>query len=213
MVKICGMKDAGNIREVVKASPQFLGFIFYPKSPRYVKGSLSPEDMKLIPPHIKKVGVFVDEDLDTVIKEVNTYHLDMLQLHGHETPEYCAACREHCKVIKSFHVDGQFNFEQLSNYEPVADYYLFDTKSSLYGGSGKTFNWKLLSEYKSDKPYFLSGGIGMDEIPGITNLDTPPLFAVDLNSKLESEPGIKDPDLTQRVINEIKSLKTYNEQA
>ena len=185
-LKICGMKNPQNILEVSQLLPDYLGFIFYEKSSRYFEGTI-PE----LPKSIKKVGVFVDENEQNIIQKIEEYDLNLLQLHGKESPELCAKLQNLVPVIKVFSVDDDFNFQELDKYETACDYFLFDTKGKLHGGNGVTFNWEILKKYKSNKPLFLSGGIGLEEIDKIKKLDLP-IFAIDINSKFEIEPGLKN---------------------
>ena len=185
-LKICGMKNPQNILEVSQLLPDYLGFIFYKKSSRYFEGTI-PE----LPKSIKKVGVFVDENEENIIKKIKKYDLNLVQLHGNESSELCAKLQKLVPVIKVFSVDDDFNFQELDKYETACDYFLFDTKGKLHGGNGVTFNWEILKKYKSNKPLFLSGGIGLEEIDKIKKLDLP-IFAIDINSKFEIEPGLKN---------------------
>ncbi len=186
-IKICGMKYPENIFEVSQLLPDYLGFIFYEKSSRYFDGEI-PE----IPKSIKKVGVFVDASLEEITSKIKKYDLDLIQLHGNETTEFCQNLnQENIKIIKVFSVDDDFDFSELEPFENVCDYFLFDTKGKLYGGNGITFNWQILEKYKSKKPLFLSGGIGIEEISKIKTLNLP-IYAIDINSKFEIEPGLKN---------------------
>ena len=154
-LKVCGMKYKDNIEAVANLQPDYLGFIFYDKSARYFD-SIIPK----IPNSIKKVGVFVDEELDIVLEKIKQFSLQAVQLHGNESPEYCGKINN-VEVIKVFSIKNEFNFDVLQPYETVCDYYLFDTKGKLPGGNGYTFNWNVLKNSPSTKPYFLSGGIGL----------------------------------------------------
>ncbi|WP_179333227.1 phosphoribosylanthranilate isomerase [Winogradskyella costae] len=189
-LKVCGMKYKDNIQAVANLQPDYLGFIFYDKSARHFDTTI-PE----LPKTIKKVGVFVDEELETVQEIIKRFNLQAVQLHGHESPEYCAAINE-VEVIKVFSIKDEFNFEVLQPFEDVCDYFLFDTKGKLPGGNGYTFNWNVLEQYPSAKPYFLSGGIGVDEIEKIKHfkesLASKYCYAIDMNSKFEIEPGLKN---------------------
>jgi len=190
-LKICGMKYADNIREVAKLSPDFMGFIFYEKSKRFVgKDFIIPE----ISSEIKRVGVFVNDSLENISEKVKKHKLDFVQLHGVESADFCKAISAKIKVIKAFGVDEQFDFSILKQYEPFFEYFLFDTKTELYGGSGQSFDKNILSNYKLSKPYFLSGGIDSANVGALNP------FAIDVNSKFETEPGLKD-------INKLKLLK------
>jgi len=167
-----------------------MGFIFYKPSKRYCGDTLSPEFVKSLPSSIIKTGVFVDEKEEEVLSIARTYNLQAVQLHGYESPEYCLSIKkEGFQVIKAFHIDEKFDWATLESYNGVADFFLFDTKTDLYGGSGQSFDWSLLKEYDAKVPLFLSGGI--DERI-LEQLNTMPVFALDINSKFEIEPGLKD---------------------
>ena len=198
-LKVCGMKY--NPLEVATLQPDYLGFIFYDKSPRHFEGVI-PE----LSNNIKKVGVFVDADIDTVLEKVKRYSLNAVQLHGIESSEYCYELKkEEIEVIKVFSIKDEFDFSILEPYEDVCGYYLFDTKGKLPGGNGYTFDWNVLKNYSSTKPYFLSGGIGLNETNNIKSfLKTKAsiyCYAIDVNSKFEIEPGLKD-------IEQLKLLKS-----
>ena len=201
-LKICGMKYRANIQEVAALQPDYLGFIFYEKSPRFCNGEL-PE----IPNTIAKVGVFVNAPLSEILNKIKAYNLQLVQLHGEESPEICEVLRLiNIKVIKTFSIDDTFDFETLRPYEPVCDYFLFDTKGKHYGGNGTTFNWEILKNYPSQKPFFLSGGIGLEEISKLKQLNLP-IYAVDVNSKFETEPGLKNSNACKKI---IQILKQHN---
>jgi len=194
-LKVCGMKYQDNITEVAKLRPDYLGFIFYEGSPRNFNGVIPN-----ISNEIKKVGVFVDASHEKVIEKIKRYNLKAIQLHGKESPEYCATLKNTfnaLEIIKVFSIRDHFDFELLKPYETVCDYYLFDTKGELPGGNGYTFDWNILSNYPSSKPFFLSGGIGVDQIESIQtflqNKISNLCNAIDVNSRFELEPGLKDP--------------------
>ena len=192
-LKICGMKYPENILEVSQLLPDYLGFIFYEKSSRFFDGEIPK-----IPKTIKKVGVFVDSTFDEIISKIEKYDLDLIQLHGNESPEFCLNFKNsNIKIIKVFSVDDDFEFNVLEHYEQVCDYFLFDTKGKLHGGNGVTFNWQILENYKSKKPLFLSGGIGIEEIKKIKTLNLP-IYAIDVNSKFELVPGLKNTKLLEQ---------------
>lgn len=198
-LKICGMKYRANIQEVAALQPDYLGFIFYEKSPRFCNDEL-PE----IPNTIAKVGVFVNAPLSEILNKIKAYNLQLVQLHGEESPEICEVLRLiNIKVIKTFSIDDTFDFETLRPYEPVCDYFLFDTKGKHYGGNGTTFNWEILKKYPSQKPFFLSGGIGLEEISKLKQLNLP-IYAVDVNSKFETEPGLKNSNACKKIIQILK---------
>jgi phosphoribosylanthranilate isomerase len=200
-LKICGMKYPDNILEVGALLPDYMGFIFWEKSSRYFDGVI-PD----LPKSIKKVGVFVNETAEIILTKAQKYDLQAIQLHGHESVAFCQDLRENLKqvqieIIKVFSVDDDFDFEVLKPFEAVCDYFLFDTKGKLPGGNGTTFDWKVLEKYPSSKPFFLSGGIGIEEMDAVkeitkTNL---PLYAIDLNSKFEIEPGLKNIELCKNI--------------
>jgi len=192
------MKFSENILELEQLQPDFMGFIFYEKSPRFYSQETIPEINA-----VKKVGVFVNASKEEILQKINKYDLDLVQLHGNESPDFCKNMKEKflenklkVEIIKAFSVDENFDFESLKTYEENTHYFLFDTKGKLYGGNGTVFNWQILKNYTLKKPYFLSGGIGISEIKQLkTFLKTPEskyCFAIDGNSKFESEPGLKD---------------------
>ncbi len=197
-LKICGMKFLENILKTAQLQPDFLGFIFYEKSPRLYLEEAIPEINA-----VKKVGVFVNASEGEIIEKIIKYGLNLVQLHGNESPDFCKNLKGNflenklsVEIIKAFSVDENFDFGALKTYEEKVDYFLFDTKGKLYGGNGTVFNWQILKNYTLEKPYFLSGGIGISEINQLKIfLKTPEAkycFAIDINSKFETEPGLKD---------------------
>jgi len=212
-IKVCGMRDPENISGVVAALPDYLGYIFYPKSKRFVGFEPSPEVLADIPVSVKKVGVFVDETPDKVLEISKNWNLDVAQLHGSETSEYCRQIRNSgITVFKAFSVDEQFDFEILETYSGVSDYFLFDTKGQLPGGTGQKFNWQLLENYKLNVPFFLSGGIGPDDLNTISDISHPQLFGIDINSGFEISPAFKDVEKVRKFIAEIRSKEISNNQ-
>jgi len=204
-IKVCGMTDPVNTGEIVRANPDFIGFIFTPQSPRYVGKEVDPELFGVIPAVIKRVGVFINEDNQTIINQAIRFDLNLIQLHGNESVKTCSELQSSgLGIIKVFNVGERFDFGSLLKYEPVCDYFLFDTRGDKHGGSGKKFNWKILDEYRSDKLFFLSGGIGTEDAGDIRSLENKGLFAVDINSRFESSPGMKDFVKIKTFINEIK---------
>lgn len=188
------MKHAANIAAVAELHPDYMGFIFYQKSPRFIS-EVSAELIKYIPPSIKTTGVFVDEDLEIVKAYIFKYNLKAVQLHGKESEAYCEEIRlTGVEVIKAFGLNENFEFSQLESYLNVIDYFLFDTQTPNHGGSGKAFDWKLLQNYILNKPYFLSGGIDLNHVESIKEINDPRLYALDINSKFEIEPGLKSID-------------------
>lgn len=200
------MKHAANIAAVADLHPDYLGFIFYDKSPRYIS-DVSAELIKYVPQEIKTVGVFVDEDVEAVKALVQKHYLKAVQLHGKEDVAYCKAMKETgVEVIKAFGIHADFDFSVLEVYEPVVDYFLFDTQTPAHGGSGKVFDWTLLENYQLQKPYFLSGGVDLAHAEQIKMIKDERLYAVDINSKFELEPGLKDVDKLKEFFKELNSL-------
>ena len=199
------MRDKSNIRELVECAPDYIGFIFYQRSQRFVGKQIPKEILSLIPASIKKIGVFVNEDFPILCKIVEENKLDFVQLHGTETPGYCRKVRDKgIKLIKVFSVDEDFIFEQQKMYRDCSDYFLFDTGTKNYGGSGKKFSWSIFSNQKVSKPFFLSGGIDNSDVDEIKELDIPNLHAVDINSRFELKPGLKDIKKVRIFIKQIR---------
>ena len=204
-VKVCGMVNPLNLKEVAAVEPAFIGFIFYHGSSRYVGEEADPGLVKNFPQGIKMVGIFLNENISEIVKISQRAGLHLIQLHGNESPPYCSRLKSSgLSVIKVFNIGNEFNFESLIRYLPVCDYFLFDTKSEKPGGSGRKFNWEKLNEYSLDKPFFLSGGIGPEDTGLIKSIRNHSLYAVDINSRFETVPGIKDAELVRKFIEEIK---------
>ena len=193
-LKICGMKYPDNLEEIATLKPDYLGFIFYEKSPRYMADALSPEIVRSLPSSIKRVGVFVNATTEDIRDKAERYGLHAVQLHGQEPPEQCQELRSYgYTVIKVFSLGhDSFDFAQLTPYQPQVDFFLFDTKGKQPGGNGQTFDWCLLQDYPLETPFFLSGGIGTEEVASLRQLSFPFLYGVDVNSRFETEPGRKD---------------------
>jgi phosphoribosylanthranilate isomerase len=204
LIKICGMRDAVNIREVLMLKPDLMGFIFYPGSPRYVA---SPEALSNIEfhPDIKKTGVFVNASADEIMQKVNSYDLQAVQLHGNESVSICKTWKNNgLIVLKAFQLHSADDFLRTSDYNKQVDYFLFDTKTTSYGGSGLKFDWSLLDVYRGDTPFFLSGGIDQDDAEAINKIRHPLFKGVDLNSRFETAPAIKDYKKLQQFINQLR---------
>lgn len=207
-LKVCGMRDAENIKELIELKPDFIGFIFYDKSPRFVSNQLDAELIQSIPREIRKVGVFVNATVDYILQNVKKYGLNYVQLHGNETPDFCKSLRlKGVNIIKAFRLDDSFIFSQLNNYKPHVDFFLFDAKGDGYGGNGVTFDWSILKKYDNEKPYFLAGGISLDNLAELAGI-TPKPYAFDVNSKFEIEPGIKDIDKVAELISKMRERKS-----
>ncbi|MDO7845934.1 phosphoribosylanthranilate isomerase [Hymenobacter sp. M29] len=205
LVKVCGMRDATALTDVAKLEPDFLGFIFAPKSPRFVGEALAAEQVRTLPPNIWKVGVFVNESTENILATAHRYGLAAVQLHGQETPAQCEELNEAgLLVMKAFSVGEKVDFDALLPYVPYCDFFLFDTKGAAPGGNGATFNWNLLSTYNLPVPYFLAGGLGLEHAAELSALNLPGLAGVDLNSGFETAPGVKD---AGRVAEMLKVLR------
>ncbi len=203
-IKVCGMKDPENIRSLTDLPIHFMGLIFYPRSPRYA-GDREPLMLRVLPDIIRKVGVFVNEAPDIVINHIDRFELNYVQLHGNESPEYIDLLRSKKEVgiIKAFSISGKQDLKAVEMYGDGCDYFLFDTKTPGYGGSGLQFDWNILTEYNGNIPFFLSGGISVADAERIKEIDHPQLYALDLNSKFEISPGIKDISLINQFIKQI----------
>lgn len=203
LVKVCGMRDAENIREVEALGIDLMGFIFWPKSSRYVS-----ERPAYLPTNCKRVGVFVDEDIETVKRIAEDYALDYIQLHGHESPEYCAQLKG-LKLIKAFNIATTEDFKQTEPYTGIVDYFLFDTKGKSVGGNGEKFDWSVLSAYDDNTPFLLSGGIGPDDAEVLTShfspLTSKKCVGIDLNSRFEQAPGLKDINKLKDFLNALNN--------
>ena len=198
------MKFSDNIQEIADLQPDFLGFIFYENSVR----NYTENTIVSIPNSINKVGVFVNERPEKIIKIIQKHDLNMIQLHGKETESYCLELinqlnhnQLNTKIIKSFSVDDYFVFQTLNDYQMV-DYFLFDTKGKLPGGNGTKFNWQILEKYHLEKPYFLSGGVGLDDVSNIKEFlktsASKHCYALDVNSQFEIEAGLKNKEKLQQ---------------
>lgn len=191
-IKICGMRDVENIKQILELEPDYLGFIFYENSTRHISKAQMKEVIKLSFGETERVGVFVNESVENVLSYADQGFFDIVQLHGNETPEMVKALKEEgLEIIKVFSVDDNFNAKVLNRYAD-ADYFLFDTKGKLPGGNGVKFNWDVLENSKIKKPFFLSGGLNVEDMDMVVNLNSRNLYALDFNSKLEDEPGLKN---------------------
>jgi len=201
-IKICGMRDVENIRAVSAFRPDYMGFIFYEKSPRFVGHDfVIPSEF---PGEINRVGVFVDHTKQFVTDTMNSLQLDYAQLHGDESVEYCDELKEHgVKIIKVFRVDEDFDFGTTTQFETVADFFLFDTKGKLYGGNAIPFDWTLLAQYNQALPFFLSGGIQLGNIQKLKDILTLNIHAIDINSGVEDRPGFKNITKISEIINQL----------
>jgi phosphoribosylanthranilate isomerase len=207
-VKVCGMRDARNVKEISEASPDFIGFIFYGGSKRFVGNEPSMHIFLNVPERTEKVAVFVNETPERVIGIAEKYRIGTIQLHGNETPHFCSMMKSSgLAVIKAFGIDTGFNFDLLVPYLDACDYFLFDMKSESLGGSGMKFNWSLLERYVYNKKFFLSGGIGSNDADLIRSFSHSQMFCIDINSRFEISPGLKDPVIVRDFINKVKNFQ------
>lgn len=199
IIKVCGMRDAENIRAVEALGIDVMGFIFWKPSSRYVGAKPA-----YLPENCRRAGVFVDASVEDILAAVEDFRLDVLQLHGHETPEAIAALKERVPgidIVKSLAIAGHADLELAAAYESVCDAFIFDTKGRLPGGNGSQFDWSVLQRYEGRLPFLLSGGIGPGDERRVREFNVPGCIGIDLNSRFESAPGLKD----------VKSLKTFIE--
>ncbi len=204
-IKVCGMKIPKNIQTIAALKPDFIGFIFYPKSPRFAE-PLDISILNALPKSIKKIGVFVNENLENILTIASKYNLDGVQLHGTELVNMCKELRKAgFIVIKAFPIAEAYNFKVTKAYEGTCDFFLFDTKTDAYGGSGLKFNWGMLNEYVGKTPFLLSGGIAADDAEAILKIEHSKFVGIDLNSKFEVKPGEKNLELLRGFINQLKA--------
>lgn len=205
------MTMLAQLKELEDCGVDFAGLIFYEKSPRYVlKGGLTPELLKKEGLKIIKVGVFVNETIENLLTAVEEWKLDLVQLHGDESPKYCEQVSNHVNTIKAFRIGKEDNIPfKISPYQDAADLYLFDTLGQQLGGTGEKFDWGLIAKAEVTKPYFLSGGISSDDVEQIKAFATneKKLFSLDINSKFEVSPGKKDMDKIRKFVNQVKNIQ------
>lgn len=209
-VKVCGITKAIQAQQVSEAGADFAGFIFYPPSSRYVYKHMPANEIKKLR-NINKVGVFVNADIDNVLRTVDDCGLYLVQLHGNESPRYCEKISHYITVVKAFRVSAGDNILwKIKDYHDVADMYMFDTEGTGFGGTGKKWDWQMLKEASIDKPFFLSGGIAPEDAAAIQEFQqhkvAKDLFALDINSRFETSPGVKDIEKVKAFISNIKSL-------
>lgn len=207
-VKVCGMTDAAQVQELDAMGVEFAGFIFYPRSPRYVLRTMSTDDIRRIRRRINKVGVFVNATADEVLKTVDACGLYLVQLHGDESPKVCERIADYITVVKAFRLSEDDNvLWKIKDYQDVVDMFMFDTEGAGYGGTGKKFNWDMLKGLDIRKPFFLSGGITPGDAEALKEFQKEAvaknLFAIDINSKFEIVPGIKDMDKVRKFMGEL----------
>jgi phosphoribosylanthranilate isomerase len=212
-VKVCGLRDEQNIEALLRHSLSLdaLGFIFYPKSPRFVGESLRPDFMRSLGQHILTVGVFVNADVDMILHTIERFGLGAVQLHGEEMPDWCTNLRErlesnfpNVQIWKAFSIATRDDFAPISLYDGMIDVALLDTKGVAHGGNGTRFDWSLLDDYSSPTPFLLSGGIAPEHAPEIKNIQHTRLLGIDINSRFETAPALKDVGAVHRFLDELK---------
>lgn len=194
-IKVCGITEMKQLQQLDGLDIDFAGLIFYKDSPRYVGDKLHKKDVKKADFDLKKVGVFVNPEMIDVLDAIDDYGLEVVQLHGDESPEMCEDLSSEVEVIKAFRITGNEDIDKLvAPYDAVCDYYLFDTGGlkESFGGTGQQFDWSILTRAKIEKPFFLSGGIAVEDAAKVKAFKHPDLFGVDINSKFETTPGVKD---------------------
>ncbi|MES2375859.1 MAG: phosphoribosylanthranilate isomerase [Bacteroidota bacterium] len=207
-IKVCGLKYPVNIKAVTDLEPDYVGFIYYGRSPRFV-GDIVVGDLASLPLKIIKTAVFVDEDQQEINRLIDEFRFDAIQLHGKESADFAGSFKGRVQVLKAFGLDEDFDFDQLNAYVGKVDYFLFDTKTDAHGGSGKTFNWDILDNYKLDVPFFLSGGLSLDNLEQVAKIIHPKFYGVDLNSRFEKEPGLKDIEKLKQAFSLLKQHTTH----
>ena len=198
IIKVCGMREEQNISDLEKLDIDWMGMIFWSGSKRYVSRPPSR-----LPQRVKKVGVFVDANLDDIRQHVSDYQLDIIQLHGHETPAFLEVLKP-LTLIKAFNIADTSDLQNTKVYEGIADYFLFDTKGKIVGGNGEKFDWTVLTAYEGATPFLLSGGIGPDDVQKVKQFHHHKCIGIDLNSRFESAPGLKDIVQLQTFIKQIR---------
>ncbi len=206
-IKVCGITSLKQLEQLDGLNIDFAGLIFHKGSPRYAGEKFKPKEIAIADLDVRMVGVFVDSTYDEILKTAEDFALDIVQLHGDETPELCEQLSEETEVIKVFKIDNDTEDidELVSDYDEVCDYYLFDTASSdKKGGTGKKFNWQKIAKSKIEKPFFLSGGIGPADAALLKKFKHPDFYAADINSLFEKEPGVKDMGLILKFLQDLK---------
>lgn len=213
-IKICGMKYSDNILEVSKLNPNYMGFIFNTSSSRFAE-NLDLFTLQSLPKAIKKTGVFVNESLENILTYIHRYDLDAVQLHGSENHELCRLIQKEANVmvIKVFPIMDTYNLKVTKEYDDVADLYLFDTKTDLYDDSSQKFNWNILYSYTGEKEFLLSGNIGLDDVKAIRELEHPKMIGVNLNTRFEIKPGLKNVELLHEFIEELSKPPESEEES
>ena len=205
LVKVCGMREPENIEKVAQLGVDMMGFIFYPKSPRFASQSVA---RTAADKNVCRVGVFVNESVELISDKIQLFDLNAVQLHGNESRELCELLHKQnglLKVIKAISVSTAGDIQKYKEYVGAVDYFLFDTKCKTVGGSGQQFDWQVLENYDGDVPFILSGGIGPEDVERIRNFHHPKCIGIDLNSKFEMEPGLKDVEKLNTFLENIEN--------
>lgn len=211
LVKVCGMREPENIEKVAQLGVDMMGFIFYPKSPRFASQSVA---RTAADKNVCRVGVFVNESVELISDKIQLFDLNAVQLHGNESRELCEQLHEQnrlLKVIKAISVSTAGDIQKYKEYVGAVDYFLFDTKCKTVGGSGQQFDWQVLENYDGDVPFILSGGIGPEDVERIRNFHHPKCIGIDLNSKFEMEPGLKDVEMLKTFLENIENKEIKKE--
>lgn len=203
-IKVCGLSRYDDMEQLPELGIEYGGMIFYDQSPRYAEGKINAEKVKSFN-KIKKVGVFVNAEKDFILRKADKYNLDLIQLHGNESPEFCYGLKKYLPVIKAFKVKGRDDLNITEKYAGSCNYFLFDSPGKLYGGNGELFNWSALESYLGDTLFFLSGGIGLNEVQSLKSFRHPCLFAVDVNSRFEMRPGEKNIQAIKQFVWDLNS--------
>ena len=206
-IKVCGIKYPANMKAIGEIDPDIMGFIFYSGSPRYMANHLTPDDLKSLPPYIIKMGVFVNEPIDDLLRIAKLYELNGVQLHGSESPETCEIIKKAGFVVfKAFSITDDFDFTQTEAYSASCRFFLFDASGVGYGGNGIRFNWDKIQSYNGETEFYLSGGIKSEDIKELKELKHPKLIGFDINSGFEIEPGEKDVKKVNHFISNLRSF-------
>lgn len=203
-VKVCGMCEPGNVKQVAQLGVDMMGFIFYPKSPRYASHVVARSDADR---NVCRVGVFVNDSISNMLDKIHSFSLNAVQMHGSESRELCeqlCAAKGNMKIIKAISVSTAGDIQKYKEYVGAVDYFLFDTKCKTVGGSGQQFDWQVLDEYDGDVPFLLSGGIGPEDVSRILSFHHPRCVGIDLNSRFEIEPGLKDVEKLKEFLLKVK---------
>ncbi|MEO8412752.1 MAG: phosphoribosylanthranilate isomerase [Ginsengibacter sp.] len=206
-LKVCGITQLDQLKQLDAMAINYAGLIFYDQSARCINNKLEAKDVKPLSLSLKKIGVFVNAELAHIMDQVDNFGLDIVQLHGDETPEFCKHISNQVTVIKAFRITqtNEQNIDwMIKPYEEYCDYYLFDTnRKNAYGGTGEKFDWKILNRNKINKPFFLSGGIGLNDVEKLKEFEHPFFYCVDVNSRVEISEGVKDMESIRVLANEL----------